>query len=414
MAAARGTVYIDARQPAAGWGLWGMNLVERQLRQAALQGLVRARVWISEGSRQEVLRLRGDLERIFPLQLEVLPAADQTPLSAALAQADAPVLLLQGDLVGDDRLIGHLIKSGPGTVLAEGEQAIAYLGPQHARDLASHWQDGVPLATALKAAGLPTRRPAELDPYVPSLRLTMPPYLVQVRAREDLRPLDRLLYHRTFKGVIDTIARHGYYHLVRWLTRQLSRTSLSPNLFTALSILAIWAAVPCFALGQLGLGVLCAWAGVILDSVDGKLARLTLHLSEAMGALEHLSAMPGLGLWFVALGWHCTGGELLRETPLALATWTLVGAFVLDKVVSATFKKRHRREIFDYRPLDAAFHLVAARRNVSLLQLSAGVLLGEPHLALVLMAAWMVFTLAFHAGRWLWVEVEQRPATPNA
>jgi phosphatidylglycerophosphate synthase len=284
---------------------------------------------------------------------------------------------------------------------------VAYLGPAQARALAGHWESEKDLGAALAAAGLELRSPAELDPYVPSLRLTMPPYLLRARAKNELRSLDHLLYHRTFKGVIDTIARHGYYHLVRWITRQLSRTTLSPNLFTALSILAIWAAVPCIALGQLGAGVLLAWVGVILDSVDGKLARLTLHLSEAMGVLEHLSATPGLGLWYLALGWHCSGGDLWGGTPLALATWALVGAFVLDKLVSTAFKQRHRRELFDYRPLDAAFHLIAARRNVSLLQLSVGVLLDQPHIALVSMAAWMVCTLLFHTGRWLWVEIEK-------
>ena len=53
-----------------------------------------------------------------------------------------------------------------------------------------------------------------------------------------------------------------------------------------------------------------------------------------------------------------------------------------------------------------SFHLIAARRNVSLLQLSVGALLDQAPLALVMMAAWMVCTLLFHAGRWLWVEIE--------
>ncbi len=414
MAAARGLVFIDARQPAAGWRLWGMNLVERQLRQAALRGFSRARVWVSPAARSEVLRLRGDLEAVFPLQLDLIPAQDEGPLRNALTHTEEPILLLQGDLVLDDRLLGHLLSGGPGTAFGEEDEVVAYLRPAQARSLAGHWQEGGTLAVALAASGVQARRPAELDPYVPSLRLTMPPFLLRVRRQSELPALDHLLYRRTFKGVIDAIARYGYYHLVRWTTRQLSRTSLPPNLFTALSILAIWAAVPCFALGQLGAGVLCAWVGVVLDSVDGKLARLTLHLSEAMGKLEHLSATPGLGLWFLALGWHCTGGELLQDAPLALATWALVGAFVLDKVVSATFKQRQRRELFDYRPLDAAFHLVAARRNVSLLQLSVGVVLELQQLALVLMAVWMVCTLAFHAGRWVWIELESRLSATSA
>ncbi|MSR82122.1 MAG: CDP-alcohol phosphatidyltransferase family protein [Candidatus Latescibacteria bacterium] len=409
-----GLVWIDARPPAAGWRLWGMNLVERQLRQAALHGFSRARIWVSPASQAPVLRLRRDLEDVFPLQLDVIPSEDERPLCAALTYADEPVLLLQGDLVLDDRLLRHLLKGGPGTALAEGDEVVAYLNPAQARALAGHWETGGGLGAGLAATGLQPRRPAELDPYVPSLRLTMPAYLLRARAKSELPSLDHLLYHRTFKGVIDAIARYGYYHLVRWITRQLSRTSLTPNLFTALSILAIWAAVPCFALGQLGAGVLLAWLGVILDSVDGKLARLTLHLSEAMGALEHLSAMPALGLWYLALAWHCSGGELLRNTPMAMATWVLVGAFVLDKIVSSAFKKRHRREIFDYRPVDAAFHLIAARRNVSLLQLSVGALLDQPHITLVSMAAWMVCTLLFHAGRWLFVEVGKRLTAPSA
>ena len=394
-----GQVWIDARQPAGAWQLWGMSLVERQLRQAARRGFSRVRLWISPASQHLLPRLRPDLERLFPVQLEVSTAEHHGLLCAALEQVDTPVLLLPGDLVWDERLLGHLLAKGPGTAIAAaGGETLAYLRPAQAHALGQHWASTGDLAAALDQAELQRSRPADLDPYVPSLRLTMPPYLLRAREESQLPALDHLLYHRTFKGVIDAVARYGYYHLVRWITRQLSRTSLAPNLFTALSIAAIWAAVPCFAAGELGLGVLVAWLGVILDSVDGKLARLTLHLS----------AMPALGLWYLGLGWHCSGGNLFKDTPLALATWVLVGAFVLDKVVSGTFKKRQRKEIFDYRPVDAAFHLIAARRNISLLQLSVGVALDQAHLALVLMSAWMVCTLLFHAGRWLWVELEER------
>ena len=178
-----------------------------------------------------------------------------------------------------------------------------------------------------------------------------------------------------------------------------------PVLFTALSLLFTWAAIPGIALGQLRVAALVAWLGVLLDLMDGKLPRPAFDLSAFMGKREHWGSLPALGLWYLALGWHCSDGELLASTPVALATWVLVGFFLLDRIVSGTFRKRHRRELFDYQPLDAAFHLIAARRNVSLLQLSVGALLDQPHLALVSMAAWMVCTLLFHAGRWLWVEV---------
>ena len=151
--------------------------------------------------------------------------------------------------------------------------------------------------------------------------------------------------------------------------------------------------------------VVAAWSGVILDSVDGKLARLTLHLSDAMGALEHVTAAVGLVLWFAALGWHFTGGGLLQGGTLAMATWALIAAHVVDKMVSGLFRKQFGRELFDYRPVDAVFHLVAARRNTHLLLLSLGVLAVRAELAFVGMAAWMVITLVFHLVRWSWAVV---------
>jgi hypothetical protein len=231
----------------------------------------------------------------------------------------------------------------------------------------------------------------------------MVPFLIRVMEESQLRQVDRLLFHRTFKGVIDAIARYGYYHFVRWTTRWLSRTTMSPNLLTVFSILGIWAAIPCFATGQIGWGVLSAWLGVILDSVDGKLARLTVNLSDTMGAIEHASAMPGLGLWFVGLGWHLSGGELLSGSAISISFCILLGTFLADKVLTEAFKKRFGSELFDFRPVDAAFHLFAARRNVHLLLLTLGAAVGAVADAYQWMAAGMVASFLFHAVRFVWI-----------
>ena len=251
-------------------------------------------------------------------------------------------------------------------------------------------------------------RAEELDPYVPSLRLTMAPYMVRLTSADQIRSLDHLMYHRCFKGVIDAVARYGYYHLVRWITRGLSRTSLPPNLFTLLSVLGIWGAIPCFALGHVGAGVVVAWAAVLLDSIDGKLARLTLHLSEAMGRFEHIAAMPGLGLWYAALGWHYSGGDLFSARPGALAGWVLLGSFLADKIASGWFRRLFGKELFDYRPVDAAFHLVACRRNTALLILTLGLATGTDAGAFAILTGWMGATLVFHAIRFAWVGATRR------
>jgi hypothetical protein len=377
-------LWIDATRPAAGWRLWGMSLVERLVREAARRGISRA-VVLAEAT-SEARALRADLSRLFDIDVAFV-APDE---AAGAVPADGSVLVVDGDAVYDDRVLDHLLAAGAGHAVVDGEVSAAHLTVDALRD------GGTVTAEHVVS-------PQDLGDYVADLRLTMVPFLERVRDGADLRRLDRLLFHRTFKGVIDAVARYGYYHFVRFTTRWLSRTSISPNLLTLLSILGIWAAIPCFATGRIGLGIASAWAGVILDSVDGKLARLTVNLSDAMGAIEHAAAMPGLGLWFVALGWHLSQGQLFTPTPASVACWLLVATFLADKVLSGTFKKLFGCELFDARPLDAAFHLIAARRNIHLLILTVGAALGAVDAAFEWMTVGMVASFAFHALRFAWI-----------
>ena len=410
-------VWIDATRPAAGRWLWGMNPVERQVRTLALQGISQVHVWLSPQTEESVRQLRPDLGRLYQVELIFFTVAGPQQIYEALKQAEKAVLLLEGDVVYDERILTHQLQTGPGnTVLGEEDTAVLYLETEQAHRL------GARLAAAAKSSsgalgrlvqphlnemGLQVYSPRDMDYYVPALRLNMQPFILRLQEQGSLRYIDHLMYRRTFKGAIDAVARYGYYHLVRWITRQFCKTTLSPNWLTILSILSIWATVPCFAFGYLKTGVLVAWFGVILDSVDGKLARLSLHLSEAMGNIEHLAAAPGLGMWYVALGWHFSSGHLFSETPLALTTWLLVGAFLADKIASGGFKALYEKELFDYRPVDAAFHLFACRRNISLLILSAGVAGNSEAQAFALVALWMVSTLLFHLIRFAWIAVAE-------
>ena len=407
-------VWIDATRPAAGRRLWGMTLVERQVRELALRGVDRVQVWASSQSREKVEQLRSDFARLYAVEV-VFTEVPLEGLGALLGRVAEPVLLLAGDAVYDERILSRLLELGPGNIAAEERGAGAlFLDAAAARQVGKLWDESrvgsqplTALAQRADELGLVLHRPDDFEHYVPSLRLTMVPFAIGVGETDDLRPLDHLMYRRTFKGVIDAVARYGYYHLVRWLTRQLSTTTLRPNFFTLLSMLCIWSAVPCFALGHLGWGALVAWCGVLLDSVDGKLARLTLQLSDAMGALEHLAAMPGLGLWYLALGWHFSSGELWSTQNMAAMTWVLLGAFLLDKIATGSFKSLYNRELFDYAPVDAVFHLIAGRRNMSLLLLTLGLAGGLAPESFVLIGLWTVFTLCFHLSRFAWIAVRR-------
>lgn len=397
-------LWIDGSRPAAGWRLWGMNLIERLLREGARRGLRYAVVVVTPDTRHLITQLRPDLARLHDVDVRFIEAGQ---IDTTLQQCDEAgfrdAVVVDGDVVHDDRVLDHLLTAGPG-------HAVAADGVMASHQALSFLRSG-PADGQTKGSPLQITKVEELGRYVPDLRLTMTPFLVRVTDAAELRRMDRLLFHRTFKGVIDAVARYGYYHFVRWTTRWLSRTAVSPNLLTVLSILGIWLAIPCFAVGQIGWGIASAWAGVILDSVDGKLARLTVNLSDAMGALEHAAAMPGLGLWFVALGWHLSDGQLLTPSSATTACWVVVVTFLADKILTGVFKKRFGFELFDARPLDAAFHLIAARRNIHLLLLTIGLAVGDLARAFDWMAIGMVGSFAFHLLRAGWIALTPRHAT---
>ena len=394
-------MWIDATRPAAGLRLWGMTLVERLLREAARRGLPRAGIVVRAGSGFAIEHLRPDLARLYDIEVRPINEGAIHTTEVADLDPDGSAIVCDGDVVHDDRVLDHLLAVGPGHAVAGTDAAAAHLS---IAALQRYIRAGEPMGVA-KLPDVHTTRLQELDHYVADLRLTMVPFLVRITEASGLRRVDHLLFHRTFKGVIDAVARYGYYHFVRCTTRWLSRTAVSPNLLTALSILGIWAAIPCFAMGQIGWGILSAWIGVILDSVDGKLARLTVNLSDTMGDLEHAAAMPGLGLWFIALGWHLSAGQLLSLTPASITCWILVSTFLADKLLTGAFRKLFGYELFDARPLDAAFHLIAARRNVHLLLLTVGTALSSVIPAYEWMAVGMAGSLVFHAIRFAWIAI---------
>ncbi|MBT6146424.1 MAG: CDP-alcohol phosphatidyltransferase family protein, partial [Gemmatimonadetes bacterium] len=306
-----GLLLVDASRAPASWIVWGMSLTERLRRQGSLGGIDHVVVWVGHSAAEDTVRWRTDLERLHPQRCDLVEEASQ--LDEILTEHGADGLLVaEGDVVHDDRLLEHLLQQGPGHAIVSDVAAVVWLSQEQWNQRRTSWPDG---GSRLLAEGLVCTPLAQIGDYVPELRLTIAPFMIRLTAPDQLRKVDHLMYRRTFKGVIDVVARYGYYHLVRLITRGLSRTTLSPNLFTVLSILGIWVAIPCFATGHIALGCVSAWIGVLLDSVDGKLARLTLNLSDAMGTIEHLSAMPGLGLWFIAIGWHLTSGDLI--TPSA-------------------------------------------------------------------------------------------------
>ena len=170
-----------------------------------------------------------------------------------LDRADGGLIFLSGDAVYDGRVLDYVVEKGSGHAVRQGARGALFLSQSEAEQLAvqaANWAEALTWATD----HLATCSTADLNPAVASLRLHMPAYIYHLRAEENMRTVVLLMDKRTFKGAIDGVARYGYYHLVRWITRRLSSGTTAPNLYTVLSVICVWGASPLIVWGYDGAG----------------------------------------------------------------------------------------------------------------------------------------------------------------
>jgi phosphatidylglycerophosphate synthase len=144
-----------------------------------------------------------------------------------------------------------------------------------------------------------------------------------------------------------------------------------------------------------------------LDTVDGKLARVTLSSSRIGHVLDHGLDIVHPPFWYLAwtmgLLLSPEGGVLSADSNVA--SWlrpagliTVVG-YVVGRLIEGLFMLVFKLEIHCWQPIDGFFRLITARRNPNLLLLSAATLYSRPDLGLVFVALWTIASLAFHTVR---------------
>jgi hypothetical protein len=244
------------------------------------------------------------------------------------------------------------------------------------------------------ARGLRLAAPGALAPaYTATLRKLEPPYLFRARA-SDVREIEDRIFAASYKGFTDLITKWVWPRPAAAVTRVLVRARVQPNAVTAaswiLAILATWL----FAIGWYGLGLVTAWLMTFLDTVDGKLARVTLTSSRFGHIFDHSLDLLHPPFWYFAWGLGLAGGA---ETAMAI----VVGGYVAGRLLEGAFLLAFEIEAHCWRPIDSMFRTITARRNPNLLLLTVGAVDGRPDLGLVMVAIWTLASLGFHSVRLL-------------
>lgn len=353
---AASTAWIVAADASPGFAVWGLDGVERLRRALKAAGCSDVHV----DGRAAPAALRDDREAV----------------------------VLRADWVFDDRLVVALLAAAPGTGLAADDGT-----PVGLRCAAADTAEALAkLASGVFPAGTETRSAARLAPsYTAKLRKNDPPYLLPAHA-DSIAAIEARTFSASYKGATDLVTKWVWPRPARFVTRRLAARGTHPNTVTIISWVLAIAAFFAFWAGDFGFGLLAAWGMTFLDTVDGKLARVTLTSSRLGDVLDH-----GLDLVHPPFWWWAWGAGIGWEAHPA--TWIVVGGYFLGRALEGAFLAGFGFEIFSWRPLDTLFRTIVARRNPNLILLAVGTFQGRPDLGLVMVAGWTLLSLLFHTIR---------------
>ena len=306
------------------------------------------------------------------------------------------LVLLRADWVYDDALVRGLARSHDDVALVADDGAVVAIGM------------AAPTARATNAAALLAdgQAPAEsrrvtaaqlADGYNDALRKREPPYLMPLN-QADLPAIERRIFAGSYKGVTDLVTLYVWPAPARWVTRVCANNGITPNQVTSASLVLVFAAMWLFWTGHFGWGMLAAWVMTFLDTVDGKLARVTLQSSPWGNVFDHSIDLihPPFWWWAWIVGLPAAG---FAYQHASVALTVIVAGYVLQRIEEGIFMACFKMDMHVWQRFDSRLRLITARRNPNLLILSASLLVGRPDVGISVVALWTAVCLVLHALR---------------
>jgi phosphatidylglycerophosphate synthase len=401
----RFAVWIDAAPAESALRVFGMSLVERQL--AALAQLADAKAArfalvsvVVEHAPGAPPSLRADLVARLGVRLaEARGTLGERLARAAAASPGAALLALPGDAIVDTRAIAELLRETDSAIVVSDDGARrtglvrvasgGALHPSGAPALAAFAED------QLRAGAARELRLAAIEAHITNLRRDQPAYAFRLAAGS-VAETERWLFWSNYKGSTDFLTRWVFPPFVWAAVRPLARLGVHPNWVTGLAVLLCFAAIPLWASGHWLAGFVAAYAMAVLDSVDGKLARLTYTTSRLGDVMDHGTDLIHPPFWYAAWAYGLAGGP--RGETFELTLW-FFGLYALDRLLAPIFKSITGKSIHGYAPIDVKMRTFISRRNVNLPVFTLALPLGLGEAAIGFVVVWQAACFVFHAVR---------------
>ncbi len=104
--------------------------------------------------------------------------------------------------------------------------------------------------------------------------------VIERLTRDSVKRIERATYFGAYKGVTDILTKYLWPEWALVLTRIAARIGMSPNMVTSIGAILCVAATYYFWHGQYWTGMALGLIFMVLDTVDGKLARCTITSSK--------------------------------------------------------------------------------------------------------------------------------------
>lgn len=314
-----------------------------------------------------------------------------------LGAADGAAMLANAAFAFDPLWLAH-IKARPDTILTSGGVPVL----AHVSDPAA--------AQAVAAAMLADARYE--NPSLTAYEAEAMPELVNDQLRKRERPfvgrllpdskaaLERASYAGAYKGATDLLTKYLWPGFAFQLTRLAARIGLSPNQVTGIGFALCVLTGYLFYLGQYWPGMAAGFLFMVLDTVDGKLARCTITSSRWGHILDHGTDLihPPFWWWAFAMGLGAYGTPLPEKT-LWIAFGVILLAYVVQRLIEGAFIGAFQMHIHVWRRFDTHFRLVTARRNPNMAILLLCLAVGRPDWGFLALAWWGALCCAVHLLR---------------
>jgi len=308
--------------------------------------------------------------------------------------ADARVLLLRADFLYEVRTLESLLERDADTLLqhADGTPAAALTDAGRARQVRPTL-NGAGAEAAELPGDVEKITPDALGAFDHHLRKARPPLLEPVTA-EGRSGLESLLYGSSYKGITDLVTKFLWPRPARVVVGWCARGGITPNMVTSFSFALMLAVCWLFANGQFAAGLAAGWVMTFLDTVDGKLARVTIRSSRLGHVLDHGMDLIHPPFWYWLWGIGLVGYQPVAGLELGDLYWLIIGGYIAGRAIEGLFHLLGEASLFSWRPFDAYFRLITGRRNPCMILLTAALLVGRPDWGLVAVALWTAGTSA--------------------